>query len=253
MMNESTTGADISSYVENLGTLNRFEKEQATEFGRLAQLKSAELSRIEESVAELKSIAAQRGGRLEEAKDRLVAVGIPAGFAVVQPPDFNPESTASQIVEMLDPITDSATRHASDLPRLHARHRGMQRDMVILPVFAFGLLLCLVMVVLGRSLAGVFYALAGGGLASQFVRVLGGGWTFRRLGGQDYTPQRPGQTAGSGALAAFLVFDGLLFLFWGLLSLPEGLLPGLIVGGSLLAMPALRVRDVLSLDEQTPR
>lgn len=246
-------GAAISSYVENLGTLNRFEKEQSAEFERLAQLKGAELSKIGQLVADLKAVAAQRSGRIEEATNRLVAAGIPAAFSVTQPPGFNPESTASQIAEMLNPITDSVSRHASDLPRLHARHRGMQRDMVILPVFAVGLLLCLFLVVASYPLLGVFYALAGGGLASQLVRALGGGWTFRRLGGQDYTPRRPGQTAGTGALAAFLVFDGLLFLFWGLLSLPNGFLPGLVVGGTMLAMPVRRIRDVLRLEEQAPR
>ena len=101
--------------------------------------------------------------------------------------------------------------------------------------------------------SGLSCTLVGAGVASLFVRISGGGWTFRRLGGQDYTPRRPGQVAGTGALAAFLVFGGLMFLFWGLASFPGGLLPGLVVGAAMLTMPLAKARDVLRLEEQVPR
>lgn len=251
-MKEPGAVKDISSYIDNLRTLNSFSEEQAKEFGRLEKLRTAELAKIGQLVSDLRTLSEQQSRTIYEAQEHLETAGIPGRCSPQQPPNFNPNFTASDIADVLNPITASVVGHATALPRLHARHVGLQRDMVILPLFALGLLLCLFLAVFSNPVLGFFYVMAGGGLAAVVVQALGGGWTFRRLGGQDFSPRRPGQTAGKGSLAAFLVFSGLVFSVWGLFSLPTGFW-GLILGVAMLVRPALRMPDVLGLDEQAVR
>lgn len=253
-MSHPDAGASIASYDRHIAALSQFEASYNAQVEHLESLRQSEMAKINELTTASKAFANESFHAIQSSVQGLNADGVRVAVEHIEPQHVPDGLTVKQIADRMSETTHSAVNQSFLLPRLRKRHSGMQKDIVIVPLVA---LICLFVTIATisseSSYAATSTALLGAGAAALVVKVSGGGWTFRRLGGQDYTPRRRGQKAGTGALAAFLTCLGITFVVWGLVTPPSGLITGLLVGGGLLVRPALRARQILTIEEQEPK
>lgn len=253
-MNPTDARAAIATYNMHIAVLSEFETAYNEQVEHLESLRQSEIAKIGELTSQSRAFANQSFQAIQAAVQGLNSDQVRVEVQHIEPEGLTEGITVNQIAEKLSETTNSAVNQSVLLPRLHKRHSGMQRDIIIVPLVVLICLFATVSTVSSdSSFAATLAALMGAGAAALVVKLSGGGWTFRRLGGQDYTPRRRGQKAGTGALAAFLTCLGISFLVWGLFTPPSGLIVGLLVGGGLLIRPALRARQVVTIDEQEPK
>lgn len=251
----SSSGNDVASYwksIEQLATVAekaanlRSENERALE----AQLRSASAG-YEQPVSFLDTLITN----VQAARNSVEHDGSSLNVSPSRPVGLAPDASVQDILDSLPAIEQQIYSLTAMLPRLRLRKRGLRMDLFLIPIAAVTVFIGIVSTLINGGNIGIslLAAILLGGVASLIVVAAGGGWTFRRLGGQDYIPRVASHNTGRGGIPAFRAVAGVIVLIHGIAYIQDGGTFELILAIISLSSLVIRLGAVASVEPQRTR